>query len=508
MPVNSKIWYVYQLEFAVWGNVSASNTATGSASHFTNSYSVEMEVSHAINTALSSVSLALSLSSTKSTTLGDSWDISVTTPGGSYSTSGSGYVSKTLSVVFTDVTVYHTNGGYRTVVGSAQIYDAGSPVGSLTGFTVNNGRLTPDGIPILSPCKLTGSVTAAGEDGGTFAGAFTSRAESTGTIGGGFRFKETSSSSWVEGPIQTVSTITDIPIGTTTYDDQFNVSALDYHARIGAGPSYDEETETESRQGTMWIFPNWEKLFNRFNTDAKTLVRRLVMPATVVRNTLTTGVPPTPTVTNTDTTVHSSVAAGLFYMGPSADSNEASLSGVAYCAAQYGYAYAQGADTGGADFDPVVTIPVTATNKSTFFPYSIGTFSDYRSHSDDIFKYFNTWVNPHWAYLLKTNNWPVDGSPETWNDYWKKVSQQWLYDASITSPQTRNHLISEGCDNDSKGSWCDTYLGGERFLGIGRWLTKTITPRTDYTFTSGSSSLWSASEGSISMDDVEITVTP
>lgn len=507
MPVNSKIWYVYQLEFAVWGNVSASNTATGSASHFTNSYSVEMEVSHAINTALSSVSLALSLSSTKSTTLGDSWDISVTTPGGSYSTSGSGYVSKTLSVVFTDVTVYHTNGGYRTVVGSAQIYDAGSPVGSLTGFTVNNGRGLPDSIPILSPCKLVGAASAAGEDGGTLAGAFTSRAYSTGTIGGGFRFKESSLGPWITGDIVTPTTITDIPVGTSTYDDQFNISHLDYHGRFGTSPSYTGETEYEMRQGSMWIFPNWGKAFQRFNTDAKTLVRRLVMPTTVVRNISRTGVLP-PVITTTDTNVHTGVAASLFYMNDTAGSDENSLLQDTVCPAQYGYSYEHGTTAGGADFDPVVGALDTKIDKSTEFPYSVSSFSDYRSHSSSIFNYLNTWVNPHWAYLLKTNNWPVDGSPETWNDYWKKVSQQWLYDASITSPQTRNHLISEGCDNDSKGAWCDTYLGGERFLGIGRWLTKTITPRTDYTFTSGSSSLWSASEGTISMDDVEITVTP
>lgn len=504
MPVNSKIFYAYQLEFAVWGSVSASNSGTGP---FANSYSALLQVLHATSASFSATPIELSLSSTYDSDGVDSWDISVTTPGGSYSNSGTAYVSKTLSLVLTDVTVYHTNGGFRTVVGSAQIYDAGSPVGSLSGWTTNISRLAPDSIPCLAATYLSGAVAAAGQDGSGVAGAFESTAHSTGTIGGGFRFKETSLGSWIAGDIVTPSTITDIPVGTTTYDDQFNVSHLDYHGRFGTSPSYTGETEYEMRQGSMWIFPNWTKVFNRFNTDAKTLVRRLVMPSTVVRNTLRTGVLP-PVITNTDSTVQAGVSAGLFYMNDTAGSDENSLLQDSVCPAQYGYAYEHGTTAGGADFDPVVTGLDTKIDKSTVFPYSITSFTDYRTHSISVFNYLNTWVNPHWAYLLKTNNWPVDGSPETWNDYWKKVSQQWLYDSSITSPETRNHLISEGCDNDTKSSWCDTYLGGERFLGLSRWLTKTITPRTDYTFTSGSSSLWSASEGTISMDDTEITVTP
>jgi len=144
------------------------------------------------------------------------------------------------------------------------------------------------------------------------------------------------------------------------------------------------------------------------------------------------------------------------------------------------------------------------------FPSSVGTdIAGYLSHNEALPRYINSWCNPHWSYALWTQDWEVDLNPETWNDYWKYVGSQWINNSpAAISRDTRNHLVSEGLTNDGNQGFLETFFGGLRWLGISRWHTKEVTPRTDYTYGTASETLWTADQGTITMDATEITVTP
>lgn len=490
---------LYQVELSAWGSVSASNVGTGP---FTNSYTALLNSTHATNALFTSTSIVIQVISTYRSAGGSTLDVTVVTPFGSYSNSSAGYSTPVVSVLLNGVKVYQYNMGYRVVVTSVDITVGGSSVASFTGGTINNSRVPPDGLPLLSTVSLVGSVTASGQDGFGISGAFDSDAISEGTVGGGIRWKETSISAWVEGPIVTPYTITDVPVGTTTYDDQFNVYHRDRHTRTAlGGGAYSGSTIYETKQGSMHIFPNWDKKLYRLNDDFAVQLHRLYFPTLVNRNQESSGVLASPTFT--DTNVYTTLPALTFIATTTPTTDESPFTLDTVCPAHYGYGYEEGYSSESFDNEPVVGGLIEQETQSTIFPYSVSSFTGYRNHSEAVFRYLNTWANPHWSFLLDTKDWYVDGYNELWNDYWVKVGQQVL-DAGEDPPMSRNHLISEPLVNDTKKDWCDTNLSGKRFIGVSRWLTKDITPKT----VSGEFTNWTVSEGTVSNTSTTVTFTP
>lgn len=147
-------------------------------------------------------------------------------------------------------------------------------------------------------------------------------------------------------------------------------------------------------------------------------------------------------------------------------------------------------------YDPLPDDETYLATRSYSFPSDVGTeVATYLTHDGDLARYINSWGNPFWSFALFTDNWELDATPEDWNDYWKKVGSQHLYHASLSSPpSTRNHLVSEGLEADAHGPFCDSFVSGLRFLGIHRWQTKTVTPRTTYTYTDDSADLWAGTD--------------
>lgn len=137
-----------------------------------------------------------------------------------------------------------------------------------------------------------------------------------------------------------------------------------------------------------------------------------------------------------------------------------------------------------------------SSSRSYTFPSEVGTdVIGYLGHNVAIARYINSWANPHWSYLLWNEPWELEGSPTNWTDYWEKIGQQYLYNSSLEDPSLRrNHLVSDALVQDYNQPFLDTFVAGLRWLGIRNWITYEIEPKTTHTFSSISSSLWSAKD--------------
>lgn len=313
-------------------------------------------------------------------------------------------------------------------------------------------------------------------------------------------------------------------------------------AECGGTAEYDVytlENWAESKGGSIMALPDIEKAIKRFNDDFKALVWRAEMPQTVVRRTASCNDGGVVTSDTDDDEVHpyqdeilqvvENAAAsmedtlGYATYAPVTASGSASYTKVHQIYDQCGALLCPPTwftcDTGGCTgtiaylCDPVYEEyedESVSYSASVTFPHMVGTdIAGYLDHSTSkIVRYINSWPNPHWSYALWTESWEVDSSPETWDDYWEKIGSQWIYNsaASITD-ETRNHLVSEPLGNDGNSGFLETSFGGLRWLGISRWITKEITPRTDYTFDSGSSSLWAGTDCTLTHGS-DITVNP
>lgn len=135
-----------------------------------------------------------------------------------------------------------------------------------------------------------------------------------------------------------------------------------------------------------------------------------------------------------------------------------------------------------------------SSSRSYSFPSFVGNdVIGYLGHAQAMPRYINSWCNPLWSYLLWNEPWELEGSPTNWADYWEKIGQQYLYNSSLPDPSLRrNHLVSEALVQDLNQPFLDTFVAGQRWIGQSRWKTIEVTPRTSYTYTSASSSLWSA----------------
>lgn len=304
---------------------------------------------------------------------------------------------------------------------------------------------------------------------------------------------------------------------------------------------YSLENWTESQSGSLRAVPDCEKAFKRFNDDFKVLAYRTKFPQTVVRRAASCTDGMVVTSDTDDDEVHPLQDVILQVMEETTASMEDTLAYPSYAplTASGGATYTKvyqyydnfsgvlcppswlECDVSGCtttvsyECDVIFTVyddEDISYSASVVFPYSVGGTSDmagYLGHTTSaLARYINSWCNPHWSYGLWTESWEVDSSAETWDDYWEKIGSQWVANtaASITD-ETRNHLVSEPLGNDGNSGFLESNFAGLRWLGISRWITKEITPRSSYTFTSASSSLWAGTDCTITHGS-DMTVNP
>lgn len=303
---------------------------------------------------------------------------------------------------------------------------------------------------------------------------------------------------------------------------------------------YSIENWTESKGGSIRAVPNLDKAIKRINDDFKALIYRTEMPQTQVQRSATCtdgGVNDSDT---TNTEIHPYQDEILQVVEETSASMEDTLGYETYApisatgSKSYTktfefYEYCETLECPPSWFscevacDGVVTYECTVIwpdhptesvsySASVSFPSSVGSSSDmagYLGHTGSgLARYINSWCNPLWSFLLWTESWEVDSSAETWDDYWEKIGSQWIYNAAASiTDETRNHLVSEPLGNDGNSSFLETNVSGLRWLGISRFITKEVTPRTTYDYTSGSSSLWSATDATLTHGS-DITVNP
>lgn len=316
----------------------------------------------------------------------------------------------------------------------------------------------------------------------------------------------------------------------------------------GVGPArrdvYSVENWLRSRSGSVRGVPDLEKAINRFNSDFVALWYRTKMPrtqSTASASCVTDGV----TVSSTNVAeVHpfQNVLIQEVDENPAAIEDTFGYLSYAPVTANGSASYSKGFEfdelTGSCLCPPSWFIPIPGNcpdidatppifsceliwpphdpesdvySAGFSFPSSVGSSSDmaeYLGHAVALARYINSWCNPHWSFFLWNEPWEVDSSPETWGDYWSKVGSQWIYNTALASPsRIRNHLVSEGLENDGNAGFLNALVGGLRWVGVSRWLTKAVTPRTSYTFDSGSSSLWSGTDCALAHGSA-ITVNP
>lgn len=295
-----------------------------------------------------------------------------------------------------------------------------------------------------------------------------------------------------------------------------------------------------SRGGEIMAMPDCQRAIKRFNPDFMMLCYRTEMPQTTVVTSATCddGVAATTDIDTTEvhphqaeildmlTNVPGSIEDTLGYHGyaPATVSGSSSEDIVYldyYSAVLCGDVPACSGDdepvcesvfVGLTDAPPDVH---TTASRSVSFPSTVGPSSDmagYLGHSSAIVRYINSWGNPLWSFAVWTEpplGWEVDGSPETWADYWQKVGSQWISDAYVSRAQeSRNHLVSEGLENDAYAAFCDSLFGELRWIGVSRWQTKAVAPRASYQYGEDQESLMEVDQGTLSTSGTTITITP
>lgn len=554
MAVNGLISALDEYEIYLSSSASGSHSGDGTGSY---SHSASGQTLFTPDTIYLVPGISLDVSGSS---VPDTWTVTYTGPGAPFgaSWSGSGWASADGRVVLSNVRVYNLGGSYK-VQFDVKVY-AGGVLKLSTSFADTSGGMGPAYVNLLAvPFGFSGNCGAGTVGLPTYADCdpFDYSSTANATASGGWRTKAVGAGGYDTYPISLISTGTIIS-GTNTYDMQVSSYSYNRSKRTVFDEYYCDYCEldsidpgtgavikipgkavipfhfkimksegwSKSKSGALRGIPDLTKAIKRFNSDFGALVYRTKMPQTKATSSSTSG----GVTSSTTSEIHPFQDQILSLLKSGACPIEDTLGYHSYPdhswgnTDNYSYSYSN-------CIPPVVTtcditsgagtrckdIPAGGSdnNGSAFsFPTYVGPSSNmagYLGHQVALARYFSSWCNPHWSYALYTKNWDIDGSPETWNDYWQNVGSQWLYDAAlpgVDQHRTRNHLVSEPLQSDGNSPFLDTFFGGFRWVGVSRWQTKACTPRATYTYTNASSSLWSSADGTLSFGSGGVTLSP
>jgi len=161
----------------------------------------------------------------------------------------------------------------------------------------------------------------------------------------------------------------------------------------------------------------------------------------------------------------------------------------------------------GTSFDPVVD--GHGENPDIF---------DYLIHDEDICRYVNTWASRLWSFFYwfppgsPQSQWPVLGSPID-DIYWIAKGDQWEYQSSLPEgEQTRRRttLVSAPLALGAQAGYILLNIMGTAtsWWGDATFKVDEVTPETEVTLDSSSSSLWTFTDCSGAFDGTGVTLTP
>lgn len=137
----------------------------------------------------------------------------------------------------------------------------------------------------------------------------------------------------------------------------------------------------------------------------------------------------------------------------------------------------------------------------------------------ELVAWYNQVASPHWLiffwYPAQTgagHQWTVDGAPELPEDYWLPWRGQWMSHPALPGGGTkrRTNVVAEGLFHSPLSPTVKAaYFGNceTGWVGVRRFRRLAYTPRTPYTYTAASSSLWSASNATLSFGATSVTAT-
>lgn len=284
---------------------------------------------------------------------------------------------------------------------------------------------------------------------------------------------------------------------------------------------YELDTQSFGRGGSVYCVPDLDRAIIRINEDFAALFYRGEMPETRESKSASCNFNGVVTTSSSTPTVHPNQAEILLEVDETVSAMEDTLADY-HALAPWStsgswsrsktYTTTESVidcpnaeicdDDGGNSYSYLVGGPTYPDNesysssRSYSFPSFVGSdVIGYLGHAQAMPRYINSWCNPLWSYLLWNEPWELEGGPTNWADYWEKIGSQYLYNSSLSDPSLRrNHLVSEALVQDLNQPFLDTFVAGQRWIGQSRWKTVEVTPRTTYTFTSASSSLWSAKD--------------
>lgn len=437
-------------------------------------------------------------------------------PGAATITPNTFYVTWSAAEVIINGTTYHTSGA----------------------SSISGNGLAPGYCPLLGlPVRVYGTCSAGTASGAVAPPTYTSESEVVSVVTGGWRWKPVGSGTWSDLPVSLYPyptipgtgslTLGGIVVSSRTYGEQLNLRTFLQRERLatgtcpGAAPGPASEFGGDE-YGEVWLAPNLARRFDRIESaDFAALLYRGGLPEVEYEVTRTRQIPPavTPTTSTSTGVVYQSFPETYFtatsathqaetdgmpttIYSPVVVARDTSLKTTPLASGCDDEAYTE-LDSESVGFETAKTVENLTAN-----PDLLATL-----HHTNVkhVRYFNYWGNPHWSYGFPPVNWELNGSPIDWVDYWGPIRTQWLDLAGLPTGevrQTRNRLIGTNVLDDGElAPWQEATNGTLRWAGASRWQTIDVAPLTSYTYTSASSSLWTATSGTLG-HGASMTFTP
>lgn len=467
--------------------------------------------------------------------------------------------------------------GGASELSSEYVAPAGVPLLGIPGTLGASAGVNP--IPILGAGVTAGCATSAIQE-----------YNATSEGGGGWRFKEVGSGTWqtldVSYQDEAVPSITcdvtadyDEPTVTNTYDAVVSAYAGVSDETV-AGATVSTCNTCSNGLGSGWVFTPYHRTITyefKYNsvmllpaltksvkrwgdgTDYGALIGRGGLPWTKRNSTAACfdyDLSANTASGSSTTEVHPEYTDYLSKVENSAHTIEDPLGEVSYAPYQYtGFKY-RGRGTCASATTPGICPSVEPEEPPADPPEYCGTvYDDHISHSvasafvsdvqdntgggsnpylldplyhvDDVPRYMNYVVNPHWNYqywfpqnTIDTDGDAVDDAQDVWqvfladiaNEYWLDLRTQWISHASLPGgedDQTRNSLVSAPLRDGALSLWMrSTWFGTETsWWGINRFKARDWSPVASKAADSDSSTLWSATDATLT-HGADITVNP
>lgn len=462
------------------------------------------------------------------------------------STGGTFLAAMACSVLLTNVKLYATSGGGWRLDFSWEFFVEGASHSTGGPVTLTSDWLCPVGTPLLGlPPELVGlasidpvPVVAVPT---VFSAALDYTASVTASVTGGWRWKYAGSATWQTPAVSLAPVLPQSPCALTAPVPSYSATSTwgatttASHASTYTGSAAQARATYSQAQAGVSLGPHFSRTINRIGSTYAGLWYRAAIPYARSAQTsrcwdLDPGTDPwddpgsgSQTSLQVERSQHWSEF--LEEVGKALATIEAPLSDTLYSTAQ------------------VDSLAFDALNKPTnsagryykraayaaSYPYSSedpdtsGLVSYlqpvFLEEAPDLVSFWNQVAAPHWLFFYwfpaqsgAGYQWEVDGAVELPEDYWLPWRGQWLSHPSLPDggSKRRANVLAEGLYHSALSPFvASRYFGNceTGWVGVRRFWRVPLSPPATYTYTSGSSSLWSGTNCTLAFNAADVTAT-